>query len=439
MSHQQQGATSNCNTSLRTMIRLFCAAVIATTMMAQAQTFSVLHSFTGGSDGSTPMAGLSIDGRGNLYGTTQKGGNSGTNCHVNYLVNGCGTAFKVVHGGSGWALTPIYSFTGESDGAEPSSRVVFGPDGALYGTNVAGGNQSGNCAALDGCGTVYRLTPQATACKTPLCPWVETPVWIFQNPTVEGGLPSGDPIFDNAGILYDTTGIGGSTACGDGLGCGTVFELTNSGSGWLENVLYAFPQPFQNPLSGVIADSSGKLYGTIQSYSGNFSSAVFQLVPNGSGWTENTLYEFVGSQNGNKARAGLVFNQMGYLVGGTESGGQTNFGTVFQLNPLPGGGWNFSTVYNFQRAAGGPWANLTVDSAGNLYGTAMVDGAHTFGSVFKLTFTDQGWVYTDLHDFNISDGAYPISSVLIDANGNLYGTTSQGGAYGYGVVWEITP
>jgi uncharacterized repeat protein (TIGR03803 family) len=189
----------------------------------------------------------------------------------------------------------------------------------------------------------------------------------------------------------------------------------------------------------VIADSSGRLYGTIQTYAGDFNAAVFQLVPNGSGWSENTLYEFTGMQDGDDVHAGLVFNQMGYLVGGTVYGGATNFGVVFQLNPLPTGSWNFNTIYDFQKAAGGPWANLTMDSAGNLYGTAINDGAYTYGSVFKLTPTSQGWVYTDLHDFDVSDGAYPISSVLIDGNGNLYGTTSQGGTYGYGVVWKITP
>ena len=101
--------------------------------------------------------------------------------------------------------------------------------------------------------------------------------------------------------------------------------------------------------------------------------------------------------------------------------------------------WNFNLIYNFQRAAGGPAANLSMDSAGNLYGTAKHDGSHAMGSVFKLTRTSGGWVYTDLHDFDGGDGRDPVSSVLIDAAGNLYGTTSAGGTHGAGVVWQITP
>jgi uncharacterized repeat protein (TIGR03803 family) len=419
-------------------ISLFVLAVILT-QPAQAQTFTVLYNFTGGADGSTPKTGLSMDGAGNLYGTTYTGGETGNNCAINFLTtSGCGTVFRLAHSGSGWTFDSLYKFTGRSDGAPPSSRVVFGPDGALYGTATYGGDASCN-PGFYGCGLVYRLNPQPTFCRNVLCPWVQTSAFTFQHYPSQGQFPSGDLIFDAQGNLYGTTIFGGNNSCGDGEGCGTVFELTRSGGSWAESVLYAFTIPLAYPSWGVIADHSGNLYGNLTGYGGGFDGAVFQLTPSGSGWTENTLYEFDNNQDGYDVQAGLVIDQQGYLVGGTEYGGQSNFGTIFQLNPLPNGTWNLNTIYNFQLAAGGPEANLTMDSAGNLYGTAYSDGAHAFGSVFKLTPTDQGWVYTDFHDFNRSDGANPISSVLVDAQGNLYGTTSAGGAYGYGVVWEITP
>lgn len=420
---------------IRFALGLLCALTMLATQPAQTQTYTVLHNFTGGSDGSMPKTGLSMDRAGNLYGTTYEGGNE-SNCHLNFL-RGCGTVFKLANSRSGWIFSSVYGFTGQSDGAPPSSRVVFGPDGALYGTATYGGDE--NCFAGEGCGLVYRLNPQATFCRSVSCTWVQKSVFTFENSPSQGQFPSGDLIFDAQGNLYGTTTAGGNTSCGDNTGCGTVFELSPVNGVWKEKILYAFGTTLSYPSWGVIADHSGNLYGTTSSYYEDLNG-VFELSPSGSGWTENTLYEFQsGSQNGWDIRSGLLLDQQGYLVGGTVYGGQTNFGTVFQLNPLPNGSWNLATLYNFQLAAGGPEANLTMDSAGNLYGTAFNDGGYGFGSVFKLTPSANGWIYTDLHDFDGADGLNPISSVLIDASGNLYGTASAGGAYGYGVVWEITP
>src|ERR1035438_1733162 len=131
---------------------LICVAPRAT----QAQTLTVLHNFTGGGDGSTPYAGLSMDRAGNLYGTTSAGNSS---------------VFRLSHAGSGWILTSLYTFKGGSDGSTPYSRVIIGPDGILYGTTSAGGGAGCN---PDGCGIVYNLRPPITSCKTALCPWIET-------------------------------------------------------------------------------------------------------------------------------------------------------------------------------------------------------------------------------------------------------------------------
>jgi uncharacterized repeat protein (TIGR03803 family) len=162
-------------------------------------------------------------------------------------------------------------------------------------------------------------------------------------------------------------------------------------------------------------------------------------VPQVTGWTEKDLYTFDFGDSGDAVPGGLVVDQSNNLYGGTIWGGQTNFGTVYELDQLPNREWNASTIYTFAQASGGPYANLTMDAEGNLYGTAYGDGVFRRGSIFKLTQSSNGWIYSDLHDFDDSDGANPISSVLLDANGNLYGTTSFGGTYGYGVVWELTP
>lgn len=409
-------------------LSLLAALTVLAAITGQAQTYTILHNFTAGNDGATPKAGLTMDRGGNLYGTTSTGGDMGGTCHN---LSGCGTVFKLAHSGSGWTLDPLYVFTGQSDGSTPSSRVSFGPDGALYGTALYEGDQScGNC------GVVYKLNPPSTFCRTVLCSWQETPIFSFHDYQMQGMNPSGDLVFDQQGNIYGTAVEGGNPC----YVCGVIFELTRSGGSWSETVLYNFPgTTLANPQSGVIFDASGNLYGTAGCRDNCYSGGAFELTPSGGGWTEKNLYEFDYSYPGDAVPGGLVMDPMGHLYGGTIWGGQSNFGTVYELSSLPNGSWNLSTLYTFTQSSGGPYANLTMDSAGNLYGTAHGDGAHSRGSVFKLTPSSDGWIYTDLHDFDGTDGSNPISSVLIDATGNLYGTTTAGGQYGYGVVWQIAP
>src|SRR5208337_1182289 len=115
-------------------------------------------------------------------------------------------------------------------------------------------------------------------------------------------------------------------------------------------------------------------------------------------------------------------------------------GVVFMLTPA-GGGWNFSVMYNFIGFTnGGPYARLVMDAAGNLYGTTAADGKHQLGSVFKLTPSNGVWTYTSLHDFTGgNDGEFPYGGVVLDPAGNLYGTAAEGGYSGNGVIYEITP
>ena len=410
------------------------AALLALVPTAQAQTYHVLYSFTGGADGANPYAGLTMDAAGNLYGTANTGGYTGGNCASNL---GCGTVFKLSPHGSGWMFTPLYAFKGDSgpnyDGAYPIARVVFGPDHSLYGTTEAGGG--GSCYYFhNGCGTVFKLSPPATFCRTALCPWTET--LLYHAAADNGFEPSGDVIFDSAGNLYSTVALGGQY---DG---GYVFELIPSTHGWTERIVYSFnPGPDCNDsMAGLVFDASGNLYGTGNTGCGY--GGVFQLMPSGSGWTENILLELNGFGNGDGTQADLTSDGHGGFYGTATDLGPNGHGTVFQL-VASDGGFAYSLVYGFGGEGGAyPAAPVTLDASGtHLYGTTRNSGdlGIGYGTVFELTLANGAWTQNVLHYFGGSDGQFPVSSVLFDADGNMYGTTSYGGAYNSGVVWEITP
>lgn len=407
---------------------------------AQGQTFQVLHTFTGGNDGASPVVGLTMDRAGSLYGTAEYGGTG--NCNVG--PQGCGTVFKLSHKGTGWTFASLYSFQGwnAADGAYPQSRVSIGTDGNLYGATSIGG-PIGECSGGLGCGTAYRLQPPATICRSVSCPWSETVLHKFMADH-DGNYPSGDLIFDAAGDLYGTTVRGGSQSSG---GSGTVYELSQSNGGWMENILYSFTDGEAGgyPNSGVIFDGAGNLDGTSTNGGQYLLGTVFQLTPSASGWTGNAIYSFTGKGDGQSPAAGLIMDNGGNLYGAAPSGGPIDEPVVFELTPA-NGGWTFITMYDFAGFdGGGPVGKLLMDSAGNVYGTTLSASGNgdCCGSVFKLTPSNGGWIYTDLHDFTGSDGAYPYDGLIMDASGNLYGTASAGGSSacqrGCGTVFEITP
>ena len=387
---------------------------------AQAQSFAVLHSFTGRADGAFPEAGLTIDTHGNLYGTANQGG-SGV-CPPED--SGCGVVFRLAHAGTGWIFTPIYAFQGNSDGAGPYGRVIFGPDGALYGSTVGGG--STNC--LSGCGTVYQLRPR-TSCASALCPWRETVLYRFQGDPHDAYYPTGDVAFNSAGALFGTTYIGGPG------GPGAVYQLTPSGGGWTESLAYSFrgQEDGGNPYGGVVFDNSGNMYVSAVAGGSYYNGALVELSPSGSGWAEHTLYDFQNGSDGSSPFAGLMMVN-GSLYGTTLLG-PNNRGTAFQLTPS-GDGWSFDTINDLPNGYG-PFGSLVADAAGNLYGTTQ-GGSGDDGTVFKLTRSGGGWDQTVLHHFSGGDGNTPLGLVL-DASGNIYGTTSTGGAYDKGVVFKIAP
>ncbi len=386
-----------------------CVVAIATMRPAQAQTFTVLHRF-GGVDGNLPTAPI-LDRAGNLYGTTVEGGPG--------EFGGFGNIYKLSHTASGWVFNTLYNFTAHADGAYPDNGgPTIGPDGTLYGT--AGGEGAG------GNGTLYNLRPPATFCRSIFCDAI-TVLHAFAGGN-DGSGPNANLVFDAAGNIYGTTAGGGEH------GYGTVFQATRSGGSWTETVLHSFNPPDGiNPTAGVILDSAGNLYGTTVAGGAHNWGTVFELTHSGSGWTEQVLYTFTNTSDGRSPFGGLVMDSAGNLYGSAQHNGHNFGGTVFKLS-RSGGGWTFTLLYSLSGLAG-PADHLTLDSAGNLYGTTYQDGVNQQGSVFELSPSGGGWVYTDLHDFSGDDGALPTSTVVLDPSGNIFGTTSQGVN---GVIFEIT-
>jgi uncharacterized repeat protein (TIGR03803 family) len=390
------------------------ASLILLAAPVRAQTFSILHNFTGAADGKFPAAGLTLDSAGTLYGATDDGG------------IGFGIVFKLEHRSSGWVLTPLYTFQGGEDGEDPFAKVVFGPDGNLYGTTTSGGGH-GNCECYGqdtGCGVVYKLTPPQTACRSTICPWTETVLHKFGT-SGDGGCPSSSVTFDRMGNIYGTTTTGGA----DG--------------GWTETILHDFSgADGADPRSEVTMDQFGNFYGTTFQGGESGYGTVYKLGRIGTGWVENVLYSFAGTTDGGLPDGGVIFDAQGNLYGTTLCcGGFDGDGTVFELSPAPPY-WTLDTLNIFSGASGGPDATLTMDSAGNLYGTTF-EAPNGYGAVYRLTKAGSSWQFAYLHVFDGADGSYLFSPVVMDAAGNLYGTTWQGAQgcrpYGCGVVWEITP
>jgi len=411
-------------------LALVCVVGAFTIQPASSQTFSVIHAFSGGADGAVPTGGLTLAPGGALYGTTTSGGTGGSGNN--------GVVFKIAPHSSGWVLNALFEFNG-NNGKAPSGGVAIGPSGALYGLTSTGGPSNA--------GVVYELQPPFSICQAVTCYWSQT---ILHNFTAldDGGFPGyGTPIFDGAGNLYATAELDGAQ------NGGVVFKLSRSGNQWTETILHDFGggEDGVEPDAGLVFDASGSLYGTtlsggINQCQGSFCGTVFQLVPQQDGsWHENVLFNFNTLDAGSYPTSTLVLDQAGNFYGTTSSGGSNNGGTVFELSPA--NGWTFS-VLNALPAGGGQWCTsltgVSRDAAGNLYGVCSQDGASNQGLVFKLTLANGNYTFHDLHDFTGgTDGGSPVGGVVLDANGNLYGTaayggnTSECGGNGCGVIWEI--
>ena len=306
-------------------------------------------------------------------------------------------------------------------GYSPNGGLIFDAAGNLFGTTEYGG--------AHGYGTVFELTPNGDGS------WTESVLHSFNYS--DGEVPFAGLIFDAAGNLYGTTAGGGA------YDAGTVFQLTPNGDGsWTESVLHSFNgKDGRQPLSSLIFDAGGNLYGATYSGGAFGDGTVFQLTPNGDGsWTESVLHSFNGG-DGREPLSSLIFDAVGNLYGTTYTGGAYGWGTVFKLTPNGDGSWTESVLHSFNHRDGAfPYSSLTFDAAGNLYGTTASGGYFGVGTVFKLKPNGDGsWTESRLHSFNVTDGYAPVAGLIFDAAGNLYGTTQYGGTYNYGVVFRLRP
>ena len=378
---------------------------------------TILHSFVRTQEGNNLVAGLASDSTGNLYGTAQFGG-----------LDGYGTAFELT-AASGYSSTILHIFSGEPGGAGPDAGLAFDAAGNLYGTTSQGGAHNA--------GTVFKLVPGLTG-------WAEQVLHSFKSGT-DGFEPEAPVVVDASGNLYGTTPFGGTPGKCSGEGCGTVYELTNAGSSWVETVLHSFtgiPDGLY-PYGGLTLDPSGNLYGTTYEGGSAGHGTVFELTRGSAGWTESVLYNFTGGSDGGLPLANVVFDSAGNLYGTSQSGGSMGHGTVFRLAPSTGGGWTESVLYSFAGGSDGsePFSGLVFDSAGNLYGTTAYGASFGRGTAFELSpISGGGSQEILLHTFTGgSDGGYPAGGLTIDAAGNVYGLAGEGGTPDGGVAFELSP
>jgi uncharacterized repeat protein (TIGR03803 family) len=388
-------------------LAILSALLLIAVRSAPAQTETVLYNFCAHGEpclsGDDARSSLASDGQGNFFGTTILGGDN----YPEACGLGCGVVFELSPDGQGgWNETVLYNFCSVSspvfcaDGYEPLGPVIE-VSGNLYGTTSLGG--------LNQDGVVFELSPGDGG-------WRETILYNFGG--TSGGPRSG-LIMDKAGNLYGTA-PGGE---------GSVFELSPDGNGgWTEQVIYSAPMD----TAGLVMDSSGNIYGV------DFKQHVFELTPNGKGgWNATNILTF----NGANPQSTPVLDSAGNLYGTTDVGGSTGRGTLWELSPGKKG-WKEKVLHTFTGTKNGfdPVGGLVLDSAGNIYGTTMGGGKDENGIVFELAAPVGKGARTEkvLWNFNITDGALPNSSLVLDSAGNLYGTAS-GGSTGGGVVFEVTP
>jgi uncharacterized repeat protein (TIGR03803 family) len=334
---------------------------------------TLLHSFTGGNDGSTPDGALTLAGNGTFYGSTFFGGTADR-----------GVVFKLSHTASATQETVLHNFQGgSSDAQNPSGRLLVTADGTIFGTATGGGK---------GYGAVYKLAPSGTG-------WTETILHFF---TIGEAPIDAGVIIDKAGNLY------GETAGGGQFSDGTIYELERTSAGYKYVLLYSFNQNEGDyPSGGLVFDQSGNLYGTTISGGAGFLGTIFELQRGLNGtWTESALYTFQNTADGVNPEGGVVFDSAGNLFGTTAYGGDTSCadgfgcGEVYELSPS-GGVWTKTTLHAFTDTPDGhaPNAGLAIDQSGNLFGTTNNGGAAGTGSLFEISPTSSGWTESVLYSF----------------------------------------
>ncbi len=391
-------------------------------------TETVLHSFAGGNDGSWPMA-LTIDSQGNLYGITEYGPAGCSN-------GGCSTVFEMTRSASGtWVKSILYTF--QPSDPIPNIELLVASGGNLYGS--AFDNSSAGNSAL-----VYELAPTAGT-------WSKSTLYTFS-----AGTYTGDGIF---GLALDTQGnVYGTMANSSTAPQGFVFELTPSGSSWTANTLYTFAGGATGGTpTGNLIFQNGNLYGTTLQGGANTKCVlrsvgcgeVFELEPGLGGWSEVVLYAFPGYDFGSAIYPALSgFDSEGNLYGFTEYGGRSATcsycGSVFQLSPSGNGSWSETNLWVFTAKRDGLYpVAIALGGNGQLYGINLgpADIFPTQGQIFGLTSTGEAgaWEFSALCTFPTTDGQWPAPGLVTDGAGNMYGTTGYGGRNNVGSVFELSP
>jgi hypothetical protein len=408
---------------------LWIAVLILSCAFAPAQQYQVLFNFPAGYQ---PLGGLVFDKAGNLYGTTSYGGVGGC-----YGGSTCGTVFELSPSQNGtWTSTTIYEFCANNsscpDGNFPLAGLAIDPLGNLYGTTAYGGDYS--TCQLDGCGVAFELSPPSA----PGGAWTYTSLHTFCSALncTDGANPRwGALTLDKSGNVYGTTEAGGSPSGynvnGEG---GVVFELSPGNSGWTETVLYNFCSVTNQqrqcldgsfPQSSVTFDRSGNLYGATM-WGGLFSKGdnegsglLFKLSPGSNGWTETTVFAFPpAGYSGSNPTAPIAFDGSGNLY--TTFSGYYGKGIAGVGEISPGG----QTRKIFLDAI--TPSGVLIDSKRNvLYG-------YSFSNIYEI---DPAGHLT----FLSGPGPVAYGNLIEDSAGNLYGVSSEGGTYGGGVVFEVTP
>jgi uncharacterized repeat protein (TIGR03803 family) len=333
----------------------------------------------------------------------------------NGAANNGGTVFSLTPSGT---LTTLYSFCSQSgctDGQNTRAALVQATNGNFYGTTVSGG--------ANGYGTVFKITPNGTL----------TTLYSFcsQSGCTDGQYPFAGLVQATNGDFYGTTEYGA-------IGYGTVFKITPNGTLTTLHSFAGYPTDGASPYAGLIQATNGDLYGTTTAGGANGGGTAFKITLSG---TLTTLYSFCsrsGCTDGEGPVAGVVQATNGDLYGITNQGGADGYGTVFKITPSG----TLTTLYSFGSQSGdgaNPTAGLVRATNGDLYGTTYLGGANNGGTVFSLT---PSGTLTTLYSFcsqsGCTGGIDPYAGLVQATNGDLYGTTSSGGAYDAGTVFSLS-